>query len=525
MESLPQEIVRSLLLYLLDVSGRNEVFSFRSVSKHFFSLIQSDNSLWREVVMSYHHRLLAQTSLAASFNAFFSLALHLFSVGMRHEIERPSLSEAATPFSWLSRQRLDFTMAQAGGRLGASKGVETIRSSIQEVTLDWGKRYGSRLDSAVGGDLLLFFGIPIYRLESINDSFYFWFESIPALDGTPLALRLGSLLRSGAALLSTSLIEDDVLIKSIVSLAPASDRWFGIVDDEYIEVELGNKNPTFSAFHTVIVPTRVSSNGEDPNFYQNCELHRLRPAADASYTPRHGMAYFKYTMPLYPLKMSRHGANQVTNILLPLQDPEKVPLNEERVLFYEQMLRRGVIPTVAALCLQCQSKRRQQSDLSSRVNVQYLIVSLIIDGHHKIEAAHRLNLPIRLLMVYPDDSYYSWLLGCLNNPTPSLPLSRREQQTFLGESAPALFFDNLAGRSIGEKDVLDAVCPAEEREFVEKISFRPSQMQNGGTIFFKTNYARMRALERAQGAEVGTFGRISLQLATPEEGNEEPPGW
>ena len=99
---------------------------------------------------------------------------------------------------------------------------------------------------------------------------------------------------------------------------------------------------------------------------------------------------FEFIMPLYPTQA----------------------LNEERVVFYETQLQQGIQPIVISIGMQ-QLKYSMMWPVIADKEVEpqypnhYALMNFVLDGHHKLMAAHRQKKPVKLIsFLYCNNEYH-----------------------------------------------------------------------------------------------------------------------
>jgi hypothetical protein len=268
--------------------------------------------------------------------------------------------------------------------------------------------------------LLLRDGDIIYKFGYDVNTTQFWFSHEKAADGTPLHVRIGDWLNSDAAGAfsalseeSTSLLENQELLQSFAKLVPhRTNSDLGV--EPVLEV---------TACLTPIVP----------EFIPAASLENLLPEIivenDPPQNKPRNIGVYRYVMPRNSLPFLEQGASDVIHILLPLQDPDRVGFNEERIKYYQDQMLAGAFPTVAAFTRV--STQLRVIEKQKKTVKQLIVVSLVLDGHHKLEAAARLKWPVGLLMFADHDRDFARLYY-LNRPVPVWPFNECvPEQSFL----------------------------------------------------------------------------------------------
>lgn len=86
----------------------------------------------------------------------------------------------------------------------------------------------------------------------------------------------------------------------------------------------------------------------------------------------------------------------VTAVVMPLHDPNQ--LDRERIDHYKKQHEEGVNLTAFAVAVvDCQKPATDPPDISYPYAEQFLYVNCLIDGHHRIQAASELGVPLRIL--------------------------------------------------------------------------------------------------------------------------------
>jgi hypothetical protein len=241
----------------------------------------------------------------------------------------------------------------------------------------------------------------------------FWFSHRKAADGSPLDIKIGDLVNGDPMRQLDSgnfvrLIDNDELVHSLYSICP--------------EVPGGNSKLT--ALHTVITPEYLHKTTEkycvDPLYSWDESREGLERNIGA----------YRYKSPYSPFPFIDKGSNYLYHIMLPLQDPERVGFNEERIRYYQDQMKQGVLPTVLALSRVFNKYRLSDGKMGqfdSRSEV--VMANVIVDGHHKLEAARRMNWPVGLLLICDDArrSDLQWI----DKPIPTWPLSEYVKNQFL----------------------------------------------------------------------------------------------
>jgi hypothetical protein len=506
--SLPLETWKEIILNVLVSSGRNDALRSRLLCRRFLQFFDTDTQIWKEIVLNYFlrtfHGANPQILRAMSGPQWKRLAFALFSLGyVNNIVESPNIQ---SPFYW---------MFPDDGR-GSDSDPEDSSSITEDPTYLEDINFLKQSMEQNIDRYLVCNGRPIYNFGQQYESMAFWFRYHKSLDGSRLSIRLSEILRqdfspavsSSSTELPPRILDNTELLSSLASLFP-KDKWR---DDER----------SVQATHCVIRPVFVSSDPTDPNSYHNDEHSRVR-GYEYGLTMSPEIGYYKYFAPTLPLPFVDYGSVEYVHILIPMQDPERVGFDEDRIKYYEDLFRSGAMPTIAALTF-IHRKYRHGSGPLATSTTQFVFASLVLDGHHKLEAARRLNWPVGLLMITKEYGHEE-ILERINCPVPTTPLSQLERSVHFpadDQGPHLLLFDNwpcyTAPADVeSEKSAIAAAMP--EPALVKRVllanQFQEviSMWTHGGYIEFTTQAAKMRALEEAQGRSV-LGSRLALQLPT-----------
>lgn len=104
-----------------------------------------------------------------------------------------------------------------------------------------------------------------------------------------------------------------------------------------------------------------------------------------------------------------HGPHKalVTAIVMPLHEPGY--LNRKRIEYWKQRFHAGMTPTAFAVAvLDDQAPAMYPADDTYPYEEQFLLTLCTLDGHHRMQAAAELELPVRILSLLAKDfSIYS----------------------------------------------------------------------------------------------------------------------
>lgn len=419
-QQVPEDVWILIATQILHVSGRNGVIHLTSVNKSLFSLLTNSVALWKEIAHSYYFRLLEQAdkNLYESFSVqqWRRLLRNLVSCGcLKAPIKVDGNIAAKGPFGWvpawmkddLNEGWIGEDMEPREGLFGAATLKPAVWTSLRHV-----------LQTGSEEELLLYRGDPIYAFGRDINTADFWFSHRKSEDGTDLNVRIGDLLNSDAAgqfsalsdnKSSASLLDDKELLQSFAELVP-----FEISSNLLIKpVE------NVVAALVPIVPECISSRS-------STEPVECMIPPDWREEHARNIECYRYKMPTGSLPFVEHCANDVIHVLLPLQD-SVLGYNEERVKYYEEQMRNGALPTVAAVT-RVFGKYRVAEKGNHLVRTQQVIVSIILDGHHKIEASIRTNCPVGLLMFA--DAKHQTIFEAINHPVPTWPLNQYPLRQF-----------------------------------------------------------------------------------------------
>jgi hypothetical protein len=245
----------------------------------------------------------------------------------------------------------------------------------------------------------------IYDLCADFNTASFWFSHRKAADGSPLDIKIGDLVNGDPMRQLDSgnfvrLIDNEELVQSLYSIFPRSRKQI---------VKL-------TALHTVITPEYVD---------QETEKYAVDPIYswdEHESAHKRNIGAYRYKSPYSPFPFIDKGSNYLYHIMLPLQDPERVGFNEQRIRYYQDQMKQGVLPTVLALSHLFEKYRISDSDEGPfDYRSQVVAANVIVDGHHKLEAARRMNWPVGLLLVCEDVQRTE--LQRMHEPIPTWPLS------------------------------------------------------------------------------------------------------
>eukprot|EP01122_Echinamoeba_exundans_P007143 TRINITY_DN2131_c0_g1_i1.p1 TRINITY_DN2131_c0_g1~~TRINITY_DN2131_c0_g1_i1.p1 ORF type:complete len:542 (-),score=64.06 TRINITY_DN2131_c0_g1_i1:2049-3674(-) len=484
---LPSDVWLLIATRLARTSGRNGVLALRATSRSLKAALQDSAALWKEMIFQYHFRL-------------FTKADPAFIADMTAERWRKLLFGFCALGLRSSGDEIDFLDE-------TRKNVFSWIDAFAEKESEDEEADDSRAPS---GEHLKWNKDIIYDFQMDINTASFWFSHRKAKDGSPLDIKIADLvngdpmrkIESGDFV---SLISNDELVQSLYSIFPKTHE---------------NKIK-LTAFHTVIVPEYIDKSKE------NRVVDPLYGWNEWKSHPERNIGCYRYKAPSNSLPFIDLGANDVYHILLPLQDPERVGFNEDRIRFYQEEMRQGSLPTVLALsCVHNKYRLADSDDASFPFRSQVVLVHLIVDGHHKLEAARRLNWPVGILSIC-DDARRS-LCHQILNPIPSLPMSSLEFARFVDRSGPyILMFDNFLECFGGNLPV------SEQRALLEKLlcrgGHRPEDvfrsicipleskpwdncLMHGGLIEFTTFDQMMRVLDECSGCVEGGLGPIAFQV-------------
>jgi hypothetical protein len=410
---LPDDVWVLVAQRLLHTNGRNDVLALLSVNKQINSTLLKSTALWRDIVFSYFFRLFSKAS-AATFAGFSAqhwrrLLRCLLASGITtspimvdEETYKPS------HFAWVPAWMKD---NYTEGWIGEGKAPEEDHKHGQ--TKFNHSTWVSLISAANEGreeEMLLYDGDIIYKFGYDINTAEFWFSHQKSEDGTPLHIRIGDLLNadvcgkfSALADESLSLLDDNELLQSFAQIIPHQ-----VGHDLAVKPIL-----KVDAALVPVVPEYIPADSDI------IAVESLIPVEWSNIRPRN-IGMYRYVMPRHSLPFVQFDSNDVIHVLLPLQDPDRVGFNEERIKHYQEQMRAGAFPCVAALSRVCHKYRL--TSLGQKIVSQQVIVSLIADGHHKIEAAARLNWPIGLLM-FVDHKRDAEILPRLMKPVPSWPFN------------------------------------------------------------------------------------------------------
>lgn len=407
--ALPADAWIAIARHSLSSSDRNSIVRLCLVSQDLSSYLLGNAHLWKDIVYSYFFRLLERSNVAATGSDFSAanwrrLFRGLLSCRIKADnISVPENVSARGPLCWLP----------AGLAGSPEEMAETPQRKFpwgrHEISPELMAQLRLQPSSYDAPERLLFCGKQLYKFGLNLNTADFWFAHEKAADGTPLAIKIGDLLNSPVQSSTIdSPIDNKELLFAFASRVPYElQEGFAIV-------------PTTSVCCclTSIVPEYVPSSVAGqvfPTFFHRSDDDERGP------TPAAGIGVYKASSSHSPLPFVEYSANEVFHLLLPLQDPERPgAFNEERVQFYMDQMRSGGFPTIAGFTRVWEKYRFGSVD-HNRVRKQQIIITVIADGHHKLEAASRLKFPVGLLMFAA--SQEREVLSYLPNPVPSWPLN------------------------------------------------------------------------------------------------------
>jgi hypothetical protein len=85
-----------------------------------------------------------------------------------------------------------------------------------------------------------------------------------------------------------------------------------------------------------------------------------------------------------------------TAVVMPLHNPNL--LNRDRIDYWKRQIASGVVPTAYAISIvDDQAPAMDQFDSTYPYLEQFLLANCLIDGHHRVQAASDMGVPVRLL--------------------------------------------------------------------------------------------------------------------------------
>jgi hypothetical protein len=85
-----------------------------------------------------------------------------------------------------------------------------------------------------------------------------------------------------------------------------------------------------------------------------------------------------------------------TAVVMPLHNPNR--LNRDRIEYWKHQIASGVVPTAYAISIvDDQAPAMDQVDSTYPYLEQFLFANCLIDGHHRVQAASDMGVPVRLL--------------------------------------------------------------------------------------------------------------------------------
>jgi hypothetical protein len=374
-DKLPADVWIVIAKEATKLSGRNSALSLQLINKDTNSSLRNSASLWKEIVLQHYPRLFdhsKEDTLAALTAASWQRLLSAISCTgvLENTIPVPQTNQNSKyQLKWLGLFEADPTPTE-----------EDPDSSLDRIKL--------------GPET-------IYQMSIDTNTASFWFSHVQSRDGRPLDVKIGDMLNADPMRQYESgeyysVIEDEELLSSFASLFPAH-------------------TPTkeLCVSHCVIRPEYIAPSVE------SSVLESLSPS---KLEEERKIGCYRYILPPSSLSVVEYSSNLTCHILLPMQDPEKVGLNEERIKFYQDQMRQGMFPTAVGVGRLIRKYRLGHKQYGATWRNQNIFVSMIVDGHHKLEAAARLGWPIGLLMFSPA-SDYSVVEG-LQYPIPSWPFNQ-----------------------------------------------------------------------------------------------------
>jgi hypothetical protein len=408
---LPQDVWVLIATELLQRHGRNDFLHLRAASKSTFHALDYA-PLWKDMIFQTHFRLFdkADPSMMDAMTAphWRKLLLGFSALGLRSQDDKVGFRDLKRTKvlrwlpEWGEKDEEDEEKATTKNEENSDAKNEEDNASGEEDSNEDDADDGYNPE----GDELMAKNEIIYGLSTLTNTCSFWFSHRKAKDGSPLDIKIGDLVNGDPMRQLESdgyrtLVDNEELVKSLYSIYP----------------RLGKNEVEMTALHAVITPEYI---GPNEDTYIVDPVYRWD---EIKYFPKRNIGCYRYKAPINPLPCHTHGATRLTHVLLPLQDPERVGFNEERVTYYQEQMKQGALPTVLALSRVINKYRYYDfNDPSLDFREQQIVVHAIVDGHHKLEAARRLNWPVGILMVCPARDRV--VLEAIHRPIPCWPYSR-----------------------------------------------------------------------------------------------------